>query len=30
MNDIYTQLAKALNVAEITEDYTTHADLQIS
>ena len=30
MNDIYTQLAKALNVAKITEDYTTHADLQIS
>jgi hypothetical protein len=30
MNNIYTQLAKALNVAEITEEYTTHADLQIS
>ena len=30
MNDIYTQLAKALNVAKITEDYTPNADLQIS
>ena len=30
MNDIYTQLAQVLNIAKITEDYTTHADLQIS
>ena len=30
MNDIYTQLAQILNVSKITEDYTTHADLQIS
>ena len=30
MNDIYTQLAKALNIAKITEEYTTYADLQIS
>ena len=30
MNDIYTQLAQVLNVAKITEDYTTYADLQIS
>ena len=30
MNNIYTQLAKALNVAEFTEDYTPSADLQIS
>ena len=30
MNDIYTQLAKALNVAKITEDSLPHADLQIS
>ena len=30
MNDIYTQLAKALNIAEITENYTSNADLQIS
>jgi hypothetical protein len=30
MNDIYTQLAQILNVSKITEDYTTHANLQIS
>ena len=30
MTDIYTQLAKALNIAEFTEDYTPSADLQIS
>ena len=30
MNNIYTQLAKALNIAEFTEDYTPSADLQIS
>jgi hypothetical protein len=30
MNDIYTQLAQALNIAKITEDYTSNADLQIS
>jgi len=31
MNDIYTQLAKALNVAEITEDYKRNAhDLEIA
>ena len=30
MNNIYTQLARALNVAEFTEDYTPSADLQIS
>ena len=30
MNNIYTQLAKALNIAEFTEDYTPNADLQIS
>jgi hypothetical protein len=30
MTNIYTQLAKALNIAEFTEDYTPRADLQIS
>jgi hypothetical protein len=30
MNNIYTQLAKLLGVAQITEDYTGSADLQIS
>lgn len=30
MTNIYTQLAKALNIAEFTEDYTPNADLQIS
>jgi hypothetical protein len=30
MKNIYTQLAKALNIAEFTEDYTPIADLQIS
>ena len=30
MNDIYTQLAQALNIAKITENYTSNADLQIS
>jgi hypothetical protein len=30
MTNIYTQLAKVLNIAEFTEDYTTSADLQIS
>lgn len=30
MTNIYTQLAKALNIAEFTEDYTPSADLQIS
>ena len=30
MNDIYTKLAKLLDVAQITEDYTGNADLQIS
>ena len=30
MNNIYTQLAKALNIAEFTENYTPNADLQIS
>ena len=30
MNNIYTQLAKALNIAEFTEDFTPSADLQIS
>lgn len=29
MNNIYTQLAKALNIAEFTQNYTTNADLQI-
>ena len=30
MNNIYTQLASILKVAEFTEDYTPSADLQIS
>jgi len=30
MTKTYTQLAKALNIAEFTEDYTPNADLQIS
>jgi len=30
MTNIYTQLAKDLNIAEFTEDYTPSADLQIS
>ena len=30
MNNIYTQLANILKVAEFTEDYTPSADLQIS
>lgn len=30
MKDIYTQLAKVLNIAKFTEDYTPSADLQIS
>ena len=30
MNNIYTQLAKLLGVEQITEDYVSHADLNIS
>jgi len=30
MKDIYTQLAKLLNVAEITEDFRPNPDLQIT
>jgi hypothetical protein len=30
MTNIYSKLAKALNIAEFTEDYTPSADLQIS